>query len=147
MNRIGLVPLVDERVGPRLGEKVSTGVALRAAMLNALGFVTSPLYLFGHYWEGKPTEWLPGEGVTPELLNDDRVGRMLEGLYAAGVTELFLEVAKGARKAFPFPVRALHADATRFHVHGRYEGGEEGGAIRITWQKVDPLRKAMIRKA
>ncbi|WP_026328966.1 DUF4277 domain-containing protein, partial [Thermus scotoductus] len=58
VDRIGLVPLVDERVGPRPGEKVSTGVALKAAILNALGFVTSPLYLFGHYWEGKPTEWL-----------------------------------------------------------------------------------------
>jgi len=28
VDRIGLVPLVDERVGPRPGEKVSTGVAL-----------------------------------------------------------------------------------------------------------------------
>ena len=132
VDRIGLVPLVDERVGPRPGEKVSTGVALKAAILNALGFVTSPLYLFGHYWEGKPTEWLLGEGITPELLNDDRMGRMLDSLYQAGVTELFLEVAKRARQAFPFPVRALHADATSFHVHGRYEGTEEEArAIRI----------------
>ena len=37
--------------------------------------------------------------------------------YAAGVTEVFLEVAREARQAFPFPVRALHADATSFHVH------------------------------
>ena len=28
VDRVGLVPLVDERVGPRPGEKVSTGVAL-----------------------------------------------------------------------------------------------------------------------
>jgi len=54
------------------------------------------------------------------------------------VTERFLEVAKvseaplRARQAFPFPVRALHADATSFHVHGRYEGGEEEvGVLRI----------------
>ena len=103
--------------------------------------MTSLLYLFGHYWEGKPTEWLLGEGITPELLNDDRMGRMLDSLYQAGVTGLFLEIAKRARQAFPFPVRALHADATSFHVHGRYEGTEaaspmgeplvEAGAIRI----------------
>jgi len=48
--------------------------------MNALGFVSSPLYLFGHYWEGKPTEWLLGKGVTPGLLNDDRMGRMLDTL-------------------------------------------------------------------
>jgi transposase len=54
------------------------------------------------------------------------MGRMLDTLHAAGVT-------REAPKAFPFPVRALHADATSFHVHGQYEGlGEEVGAIRIT---------------
>ena len=60
LDRIGLVSLVDRRVGPRPGEKVSAGVALKAAVLNALGFLSSPLYLFGHFWEGKPTEWLLG---------------------------------------------------------------------------------------
>jgi len=63
-----------------------------------------------------------GGGHHPDLLNDDRMGRMLDTLYAAGVTEVFLEVAREARQAFPFPVRALHADATSFHVHGQYEG-------------------------
>jgi transposase len=62
------------------------------------------------------------------------MGRMLDTLHAAGVTEVFLEVAREARRAFPFPVRALHADATSFHVHGQYEGlGEEVGAIRVTY--------------
>jgi transposase len=133
VDRIGLVPPVDERVGSRPGKKVSPGVALKAAIHNALGFVTSPLYLFGPYWQGKPTECLLGESITPELLNDDRMGRMLDTLHAAGVTEVFLQVAREACKAFPFPVRALHADATSVHVHGQYEGlGEEVGAIRIT---------------
>ena len=53
---------------------------------------------------------------------------MLDDLYEAGVTELFLEVAKSARKAFPFPVQALHVDATSFHLHGVYGRAEEGQA-------------------
>jgi transposase len=134
LDRIRLVETVDRLVGPRPGEKVSTGMALKAAILNALGFVASPLYLFGHFFQGKPTEHLLGPGITPDLLNDDRMGRMLDTLYAAGVTEVFLEVAREARQAFPIPVRALHADATSFHVHGQYEGlGEEVGAIRVTY--------------
>jgi transposase len=133
LDRIRLVETVDRLVGPRPGEKVSTGMALKAALLNALGFVASPLYLFGHPFQSKPTEHLLGPGITPDLLNDDRMGRMLDTLYAAGVTEVFLEVAREARQAFPFPVRALPADATSFHVHGQYEGlGEEVGAIRVT---------------
>ncbi len=107
LDQIGLAQTVDRFVGPRPGEKGSTGMALKAAILNALGFVPSPLYLFGHFFQGKPTELLLGPGITPELLNDDRMGRMLDNLYAAGVTELFVEVAKSARRAFPFPVRAL----------------------------------------
>ena len=109
LDRIRLVETVDRLVGPRPGEKVSTGMALKAALLNALGFVASPLYLFGHFFQGKPTEHLLGPGVTPDLLNDDRMGRMLDTLCAAGVTGVFLEVAREARQAFPIPVRALHA--------------------------------------
>ncbi len=61
------------------------------------------------------------------------MGRMPDTLYAAGVTEAFLEVVGEVRRAFPIPVRALHADATGFHVHGQREGlGEEVGAIRVT---------------
>ena len=42
MDRMKLVETVDQQVGPRPNEKVSTGVALKAAVLNALGFVSSP---------------------------------------------------------------------------------------------------------
>ena len=37
LDRIRLVQTVDRLVGPRPGEKVSTGMALKAAILNALG--------------------------------------------------------------------------------------------------------------
>jgi len=125
LDRIRLVQTVDRLVGPRPGEKVSTGMALKAALLNALGFVAAPLYLFGHFFQGKPTEHLLGPGITPDLLNDDRMGRMLDTL----VTEVFLEVVREARQAFPFPVQALHVDSTSFHVHGVYGSGEEGQTV------------------
>ena len=93
LDRIRLVQTVNRLVGPRPGEKVSTGMALKAALLNALGFVAAPLHLFGRFFQGKPTELLLGPGVTPD---DDRVGRMLDTL----VTGVFLE-----RPARPFPSR------------------------------------------
>ena len=37
LDRIRLVQTVDRLVGPRPGEKVSTGMALKAAILNVLG--------------------------------------------------------------------------------------------------------------
>jgi transposase len=129
MDRMKLVETVDHQVGPRPNEKVSTGVALKAAVLNALGFVAAPLYLFGHFFQGKPTELLLGKGITPDLLNDDRMGRMLDDLFEAGVTEVFLGIAQAARQAFPIPVQALHVDSTSFHVHGVYGSGEEGQTV------------------
>lgn len=55
VDRIGLAEVVDRKVGPRPGEKVSTGIALEGAVLNTLGFGLSP-----------PTSWVLGPGVTPE---------------------------------------------------------------------------------
>lgn len=52
------------------------------------------------------------------------MGRMLDTLFEAGVTEVFLLIARSARKAFSFPVQALHVDSTSFHVYGVYEGGD-----------------------
>lgn len=133
MDRIGLVQTVDGFVVRDLGKRFPPGMALRAAVLNALGFVSAPLYLFGHFCQGKPTELLLGPGVTPGLLNDDRMGRMLDTLFEAGVTEVFLQIARSAPAAFAFPVQALHVDSTSFHVHGAYGGdeGEEPWAVRI----------------
>ena len=35
-------------------------------LLNGLGFVSAPLYLFGKFFQGKATEQLLGKGVKPE---------------------------------------------------------------------------------
>ena len=69
---------------------------------------------------------------------------MLDSLYSAGVTELFVEVAKSARRAFPFPVRALHVDSTSFHVHGVYGSGKRARPIRGTspWSSASPTATA-----
>jgi transposase len=63
IDRIGLVERVDERLGPSPDELVSSGQVLKAMILNGLGFVSAPMYLFSRFFEGKPTEHLLGEGV------------------------------------------------------------------------------------
>jgi transposase len=47
-------------------------------ILNGLGFVSAPLYLFGQFFQGKATEQLLGAGIKPEHLNDDRLGNVLD---------------------------------------------------------------------
>lgn len=45
------------------------------------------------FLKGIATEHLLGEGIKPDHLNDDRLGRVLDKLYEAGLTQVFVTVA------------------------------------------------------
>jgi len=123
----GLVEEIDRRLGAHPQEHLSCGQAVKAMILNGLGFLSAPLYLFEEFFSGKATEHLIGPGVRAEHLNDDRLGRVLDKLFEAGLTELFVGVASKASERFGVPIatRSVHLDATSFHLHGRYETHEE----------------------
>lgn len=135
VDEAGLVEEIDRRVGVDPQEIVSCGRALKAMILNGLGFLSAPLYLFEEFFSGKATEHLIGAGIRPEHLNDDRLGRVLDKLFEAGLTDLFVGVASKASERFGLPEpRSVHLDATSFHLHGHYDIDEEGEpeGIRIT---------------
>jgi hypothetical protein len=135
IDEIGLAEEIDRRVGTHPQEHVSSSQAVKAMILNGLGFVSAPLYLFGEFFSGKATEHLLGEGIKPEHLNDDRLGRVLDKLFEADLTEVFVGIATKAAERFGGPTKSVHLDATSFHLHGRYddEGKEESEEIRITY--------------
>ena len=72
IDEIGIVEIINEIVPEKAGEKVSSGQAVKAMILNGLDLFSSPLYLFSNFFEGKATEHLIGVGIQPEHLNDDR---------------------------------------------------------------------------
>ena len=90
-------------------------------ILNGLGFVSAPLYLFSEFFVGKATEHLLGEGIKPEHLNDDRIGRALDSLSNQGLTPLFTSVAMLAHQRFNLLTKSLHLDSSSFSLFGRYE--------------------------
>ena len=51
---IGLVDTLNQELGIHPQEIVTPGVAVKAMILNGLGFVSAPLYLFQHFFDGKP---------------------------------------------------------------------------------------------
>jgi transposase len=120
VDQIGLVECIDARLGRYESECVSAGEVLKAMILNGLGFVSAPLYLFGRFFEGKSTEHLLGAGIEPRHLNDDKLGRVLDRLYEAGLTSLFVQLAGRAISTLGVGTRRLHLDATSFHLHGHY---------------------------
>ncbi len=136
IDELGLVAEIDELIGIHGNQKVTTGQAVKAMIINGMGMITSPLYLFEKFFEGKATEHLLGEGILPGHLNDDCLGRALDKLYAAGVTKVFITLALKAAKKMGVDIKSLHLDSSSFHVDGKYledEAAEaEPGKITIT---------------
>jgi transposase len=104
-------------------------------ILNGLGFVSSPLYLFSEFFEGKPVAPLLGPGITASHLNDDRLGRVLDQLFEYGTTLFFFKVAMQAVERFGVSVSHCHLDSTSFGLDGEYpsvNGSEEEWDIKLT---------------
>jgi transposase len=135
IDEIGLVEEIDRKLGTHPQERVSPGRATKAMILNGLGFLSAPLYLFGEFFSGKATEHLLGTGIEPEHLNDDRLGRVLDKLFEADLTEVFIGVASRAAGRFGVSTKSIHLDATSFHLHGHYddEKPEDPKEIRVTY--------------
>ncbi|GAB4545775.1 MAG: hypothetical protein Tsb0014_40110 [Pleurocapsa sp.] len=76
IDELGLVGKINELVGTHYRQKVTPGIAVKAMIINGLGMFSAPLYLFEKFFEGKATEHLLGEGILPEHLNDDCLGRV-----------------------------------------------------------------------
>jgi transposase len=93
---LGIVEQINERIGRSSREKVSAGVIVKAMILNGLGFVSAPLYMFSKFFEGKATEHLLGTGITAEQINDDRIGDVLDDLHEVGLTETFVGISLNA---------------------------------------------------
>ena len=125
---------VDALIPPDPQQKVTTGQAVVAMIINGLGFSNRRLYLFPQFFEFKPVDLLVGKGLSAEDLNDDTVGRALDRLFNYGCTELFCYVASVATKIMGVDKKFGHLDTTTFSVHGDYESSaEEGAAIHITY--------------
>jgi len=129
-DEIGLVNIID-RLVPAPRRQVTIGQAVKAMIINALGFVSRPLYLTPEFFANKPVELLLGPGITAEMLNDDSLGRALDALFEAGLTENFAQVASHALRHYGIEHRFIHVDISSFHVHGAYEREEQPGVIRI----------------
>jgi transposase len=130
---ISLIEQIDAQVKAS-DRKVSCGQGTQAIVLNALGFVGRALYLMPDYLHNKPVDLLIDPDLTADDFNDDTLGRCLDDLYAAGVTEVFYQVAAHALRVYGIRSRFVHLDSSSFHLHGAYEPDEpEREAVSITY--------------
>jgi transposase len=135
---INLVNIIDESLPTPSNRKVSCGEATLAMVLNGLGFTGRALYLMPEYMENKPVDILIREGLVASDFNDDSLGRALDELFQAGITELFARIAEEAVRVFNIEVDFAHTDTSSFSLSGQYESevAQEAesrrGAVEIT---------------
>jgi transposase len=120
VDEIAIVEIINRLLGTHPLEKISAGHVVKAMILNCLGFLTAPLYLFNQFFVGKATEHLIGQGVKPEHINDSRIGRVLDQLYQKGLTSVFVEIALAAVKRFGVSMKQVHLDGSSICVQGEY---------------------------
>jgi transposase len=121
IDEMELVEEVNKIVGIKTKETLTPGQVMKAMILNGLGFLSAPLYLFEEFFVGKATEHLIGEGVLAENLNDDKIGRELDKYYQVGTTKIFTTVAIKAAHKFQVEMHSIHLDGTSMSVEGEYK--------------------------
>src|ERR671922_2209712 len=125
-DELGIGDVIDKATqqNPEMRD-LTVGEAVKAMVLNGLGFINQALYLVPRFFHNKPTYQLVSPRVTSQQLNDDALGRALDTLYAHGVTELYSLLAATAAERLGLTPRFAHLDSTSFHVDGRYNSDEE----------------------
>jgi transposase len=73
---VGIGDVLDQAThqNPEMRD-LTVGEAVKAMVLNGLGFSNQALYLVPRFFQNKPTSRLISPRVTPKQLNDDALGR------------------------------------------------------------------------
>jgi transposase len=121
VDELGLVERVDQLLPKSVDQqKVSNGQALKAMIINGLGFTQRALYLMPQFFQNKPVERLIGAGVEAAHLNDDLLGRVLDAIADYGVDSFYSQLSLSAVMRLGLDCRRGHLDSSTFHVDGQY---------------------------
>jgi len=109
---------------------LTVGEAVKAMVRNGLGCINHALYRVPRFFQNTPTSRRIAPRVTPKQLNDDALGRAVDTLYAAGVTELYRRMAATAAQRLGLPPRLAQLDRTSCHGDGR-DNSDEAPAAQV----------------
>jgi transposase len=122
---LGITEVIDQATQQDPAMRiVPAGHAVKAMVLNGLGFVNQQLYLVPHFFHNKPLPRLLAPGIEASHRNDDTLGRALDTLYDSGVTALHSLIAATAARRLGLTPTSTHLDTTSFHVDGRSNSHE-----------------------
>lgn len=133
MNKeLRIAKLIDKALPEQSDDKlISYGQLVEAMILNGLGFVGRTLHMYPQYFKERPVERLIGKGIKAEYINDDALGRCLDKLYDAGVSDIYQTLSASVVKHLELPCEGINLDSTSIHVDGNYEHDEDSKAVKL----------------
>ena len=130
---MGLLEMLDARLGLDDQEDITTGEAIAGMILNGLGFSDRPMSLAPQFFANKPVVLLFRAGVSAEHFNRCKLGRSLDKTFSYGCDTLFSEVALAVCQQEGIAQTFTCLDTTSFSLTGAYVPETDTQAIAITY--------------
>lgn len=130
-HEIGLVDLIDRKLGQSSDRTLSFGQLVLAMVNNGLGFTGRTLHMYSEFFKDKPLERLIGKGINAEQINDDALGRCLDKLYEYGVSSLYQDLGETVVNHLGLGGESLHLDSSSFHYDGQATTDKDLNHIQI----------------
>ncbi len=130
-DEIGIAEYIDNVMPKTRHHNVSHGTAVKALILNGLGYSERRLYFMPEFFEDIAVERLLGKGIKPEHLNEYLFGEALDAIAAYGPTRLFTGIVTNMMKKMPLGTLRIHHDTTSINVTGDYDPDFHTRMIRL----------------
>src|SRR5262244_3753328 len=119
LRRLEVATVIDRLIPPHPAHGLSCGRGVEALVLAILDGHHA-LYKVGKRLEERGMLALLQPGLTRAALNDDRLGHILEALFAANLNQVYSAVALTALEVYAIATPWLHQDTTTIALYGAY---------------------------
>ena len=119
LRRLEVATVIDHLIPPHPAHGLSCGRGVEAMVLAILDGHHA-LYKVGKRLEERGMGALLQPGLTRAALNDDRLGHILDALFAANLNRVLSAVALRALEVSAMPTPWLHQDTTTIALYGAY---------------------------
>jgi transposase len=131
IKEVGLVELIDERIGTDPRENISTGESIAGMIINGLGFSSKPLSLTPQFFQNKAVSTLFREDVQADDFNANKLSRSLDKVHQYGVESLFAELSAKVCSKEKVQTDYRSLDTTSISLTGEYDVDTDENTIEI----------------
>jgi transposase len=120
LRRLEVATVIDHLIPPHPAHELATGRGVEALVLAILDGHHA-LYKVGQRLEERGMLAMLQPGLTRASLHDDRLGHILDALFAAHLNKVLSAIALKALEVYAIPTPGLHQDTTTIALYGAYE--------------------------